>query len=71
MAIKLNSSFIDNVSYAGGNLRIDFKSGSRHRYLNVPTSIYLQLCRAKLPGKYYTGNIKGKYQSIKLTKNQA
>lgn len=67
----LPSSTISNVAYQNNMLTIEFKTGSRYRYSNVPMKQYLEICSSKTPGKYYIDNIKGKFVSKKLTQHQA
>lgn len=66
----IKNSIIVNVSWDGGFLTIEFKTGSRYRYTAVNIARYYEICTTQTPGKYYMNNIKGKYVSEKLKKGQ-
>lgn len=68
---KISQSFITHVGYDANKLTITMISGKRYRYHEVQMSHYRALIISKKPGEYYNQNIKGKYLSEELNKNQA
>ncbi len=67
---QIKSRFIKSVSFAKERLTVEFKGGSRFRYVDVPMKVFTGMCESELPGKYYTDNIKGKFKASKLEKHQ-
>lgn len=66
------SSFIKSITHNHLGLTVELKKGSqRYRYADAPMSEAVKMATAKSVGTYYRENIKGKYSSKKLEKNQA
>ena len=65
--ISVASKNIAAIGYDGGVLYIKFKSGSLHKYSNVPQHVYGAFISADSKGRYYNAHIRGRYEkSIKL-----
>ncbi len=52
-----------------GNLYVDFKSGERYVYADVPAKEYEALLKAESPGRFLAGRIKAVYSHHKAEKN--
>lgn len=52
-----------------GNLYVDFKSGDRYVYADVPASEFEALLKAQSPGRFLAGRIKGVYGHHKAEKS--
>lgn len=52
-----------------GNLYVDFKSGTRYVYADVPAEEFAALLAADSPGRYHAGRIKGVYGYHKAEKS--
>jgi hypothetical protein len=61
----VKSSNIDAVNYFNKELRIRFKSSGVYVYHNVPKKVFDKFMAAPSIGKYYSNNIKGKYDGEK------
>lgn len=55
--IKVNSSAINSISYANGDLTIEFNSGRSYVYHDVPADVYLDFLNADSHGRYFNQNI--------------
>ena len=67
--IPLKSSNLKNVFYvmSTGTMIVEFKSGSKYGYSDVPPKIFLELLRAKSHGEYFNSKFtKGPYKYEKL-----
>ncbi len=66
--ISVQSSNIRSVGFeaSSSTLEVEFNSGSVYQYLNVPESEYEGLMDAGSKGRYLNGNIKGRYEDIKV-----
>lgn len=66
--IKVSSSNIDKIGYdiASKTLVIDFLSGGRYSYKNVPKMIFDNMLKSQSKGKYFYKNIREKYNFSKL-----
>lgn len=60
--MELNSSNLRAMDYDGKNLTIEFRSGAKYEYYNVPEKVILGLQKAPSHGKFFSQNIKGNYQ---------
>ncbi len=63
------SSNIKAVGYDDDKkaLLIEFKTGGRYVYENVPIELYEAFGRADSAGKFFFTNIRGKYKFSRLT----
>lgn len=66
--LKVVSSQISDVGYdlTTRELFVTFKNGSTYKYSNIPLDEYNSLLKAESIGKYFSENIKGNYNSVKL-----
>ncbi len=62
------SSVIEAISYTkiDKKLKISFKSGAVHEWTGVPFTKYQKLLEAESKGSYFSLNIKGKYNGVKI-----
>ena len=65
---NLNSSVIESIDYDQKieTLVVDFKSGTRYAYANVPVSVFHRLITAHSVGKFLSLEIKYKYSFVRL-----
>lgn len=70
----VTSSNIESVGHSpgpdgkSGNLYVDFKSGTRYVYADVPAEEFAALLAADSPGQYHARRIKGVYGFHKAEK---
>jgi hypothetical protein len=59
---------IESVAYdkTTERLEVEFKGGGVYQYANVPAATVLAMLTAESIGSYFTQNIKGKYQYVKV-----
>ena len=60
--VSVSSSVIRATGYDGGTRVIEFHSGRTYEYHGVPYSVYAGLINASSPGRFYTENIRGRFQ---------
>lgn len=62
------SSVIAAIGYDeyAKRLVVRFKSGAAYEYLNIPKSLYVELMASEAKGKFYSANIRGKFDGRKL-----
>ena len=60
--IPVSSSAIAAIGWAGGVLRVLFRSGRAYDHPGVPYGVYLTLLLAPSKGAYYNAAIRGKYR---------
>lgn len=62
--IKVESSNINAVGYdmSFGNLVVEYKSGNKYQYKNVPYELYENLLKAESKGRFMNENVKGKFE---------
>ena len=58
---KLKSSMIRGAGRSKDGTTIEFSSGRKYRFKNVPEHIYQGLLRASSHGQYFNQHIRGKY----------
>ena len=58
---KLDSSMIRGAARTGQGTTIEFTSGRRYRFKNVPDHVYQGLLNASSHGQYFNQHIRGKY----------
>ncbi len=65
--VSIRSSNIESVGYDSESetLEIEFDNGV-YRYSGVPEVVHRGLMSASSAGRYFHGNIKGKYASVKV-----
>jgi hypothetical protein len=64
---KGESSNIKMFSWWADFLDVQFRqNGVEYRYKDVPMSVMLEMIQAESKGKYFTANVKGKYEYEKL-----
>ena len=66
--IQVESSSIESIGRdeATGVMQVNFVNGSQYKYKGVPVSVFNEFLNAGKKGKYYTDNIRGKYESERL-----
>jgi hypothetical protein len=62
----------ENVSTAGyshdtGDLYVEFHSGSKYHYKNVPPTLYREMMAAERPGHFFAHRIKPHWKGVKIT----
>ena len=64
----VNSSNIKSVGYdeSTGTLQIEFVSGAVWNYENIEKWMYESLISSLSVGKYFSANIRGKFNEIKI-----
>jgi len=65
---SVSSSNIDSIGYElhSSTLEIKFKNGGIYHYYYVPQGTYMALIQADSCGRYFIGNIKSKYEYLKV-----
>jgi len=65
---SVDSKVIASIGYRKRRhiLEIEFVNGAVYRYLEVASSVYRELMAAESKARYYDGNIKGNYPSIRV-----
>lgn len=63
----VESSNIKSVKYTGSDLHVQFKGGGEYKYIDVPSTVFLELLKSESKGKFLNGNIKAKYQFESLS----
>lgn len=58
---KLNSSHLTSCAWENGTLEIEFSSGKRYTYKNVPETVYRELMAAPSAGRYFHYHVKSIY----------
>lgn len=66
--ISWSKTIGDSAKDPKGNLVLTFPRGEQYEYVEVPSSILLELINSKSKGKYFIENIKSNYISNKITK---
>jgi hypothetical protein len=67
-SMKVVSSNIDEVSYDASSqtMTIEFNSGARYLYRDVPEGVYQRLISAASKGSYFADYIKGTFTGIRI-----
>ena len=72
--IEFNSSVIERAGYDADSqtLRVNIKGDARnparvYDYFGVPVAVWHGFCVADSAGSYYTSQIKGKFNSIRVS----
>lgn len=65
--MKVASSNISDIDYAGGTLTVTFKSGHIWEYSGVPVEVWDEFRKAESVGSYFHKNIKGQYSGKDVT----
>lgn len=65
---KIKSSNILKTEYDTQNYEmvVEFKTGGKYKYSNVPHNIYTQFRMSDSQGKFFSKNIAKKYSYVKL-----
>lgn len=63
--VEVVSSNIKRVGYDEKCLLVEYSSGVKYRYLDVPRSVYKNLLESDSKGKFMNSEVKGKYEYIK------
>jgi hypothetical protein len=75
VAIKRESVESTNLASVGYNqkacvLEVEFQSGSVYRYRDVPRNAYEALMRAESKGRYFSRQIRGRYEFRRVDRTQ-
>lgn len=64
----LESTTLAAANYDGdrGQLRIDFRDGSRYAYSGVPVQLFLDLIAAPSKGAFFNHRIRGRFVYVKI-----
>lgn len=63
----VKSSNIARIGHDGSDLIVEFKSGGKFRYPNVPTSEFDKFHQSESIGSHFHAHIKAKYVGVKVT----
>ena len=64
--IEVNSSNIKSIDYDGTDLIVEYKSGSKYKYSNVPNDLFESFKTAESKGRFMNSEIKGKFNYERL-----
>lgn len=69
---KVESSNIAAIGYDADSktLQVDFKTGKRYQYQNVPPETFAEFQAADSVGKYFAANIRPDFLSVPLTEDE-
>ena len=69
--VKVESSNISAVGYdmSFGSLIVEYKSGTKYQYKNVPYEVYENLLKAESKGRFVNENVKGKFEYGRITED--
>jgi KTSC domain len=61
--VRLQSSSLAAAGYDAGTqiLQIEFRSGALYRYRGVPRTVFRDLVQAESKGRFFTAQIRGKF----------
>jgi hypothetical protein len=64
----MRSTVVDSASYdlAKRELTVFFRTGAAYKYDNVPEEVFSGLVNAEKPGRFFSRNIRHKYESHRL-----
>lgn len=67
-SMKVSSSNIDEVTYddRSQTMTIEFNSGARYLYRDVPRGVYERLISAASKGGYFAENIRPNFTGIRI-----
>lgn len=67
-SMKVSSSNIDEVNYDDNSqtMTIEFNSGARYLYRDVPRGVYERLISAASKGSYFADNIRPNFRGIRI-----
>lgn len=60
------SSLLSSAEWCEGDLTIEFKGGQRYKYENVSLEEFDNFVNAESGGKYFSAEIRGKYETEKI-----
>ena len=64
--MQVVSSNINAIDYDGTDLIVEYKSGTKYKYKNVPTELFESLKNAESKGRFINSEIKGKFDYERL-----
>ena len=69
--VKVESSNISAVGYdtSFGSLIVEYKSGNKYQYKNVPYELYENLLKAESKGRFMNENVKGRFEYDRLVED--
>lgn len=60
--MEVKSSNIKAIDYEKNDLLVEYLSGTKYRYKNVPKELYEEFINAESKGRFMNSNIKGKFE---------
>lgn len=64
--MKVVSSNIADIDHDGTDLFVEYLSGARYRFKNVPVEVFEAFKEAESKGRFMNSQIKGKYDFERL-----
>lgn len=68
LTIKLNSTCLAEATYdtESHDMTLEFTSGRRYKYGNVPETVYRNLVTAPSPGRAYNATVRNQYVGVRV-----
>jgi len=63
--LEVVSSNINKIGYENNCLFVEYKSGVRYKYKDVPEELFTKLREAESKGRFMNSEIKGKFEYIR------
>ena len=63
---SVQSSNLKSIGYKNQTLEIEFNKGDVYQYFGIPETEYTALMSAKSHGKYFSSNIRNRYEYDKI-----
>lgn len=64
--MQVESSHINDISWDGGTLTVQFRDGGMYQYFDVPFGTYNEFLAAESKGRFFKENIKGVFEFGKV-----
>jgi lysyl-tRNA synthetase class 2 len=61
------SSVIRRFRYKDRVLEIEFVSGRRYRYLDVPAAVYREMCNSRSKGEFFNARIRNRFSFRRIS----
>lgn len=61
------SSNVRKIGYHEGDLIVEYLSGAKYRYKNVPKKLYDAMLESDSKGRFMNNSIKGKFEFEKMS----
>lgn len=68
----VESSNLAAIGYDAGSktLQVDFKTGKRYQYQNVPPEVFAEFKAAESVGKFFAAQVKNAFLCVPLTEDE-